>query len=146
MAKLLCVFSTLASSNEYADYRPPATPGQSPVKGDFVVIKGGAGVANANLQTPRGVPTMVTEAQVALLKRNEVFKLHEKNGYVTIEEVDRPPTEDVVEKAVANMTGRDTSAPLVPQDFTVQGEQPPKVNAEAEPAVAGRRARATAAA
>jgi hypothetical protein len=143
--KLHCVFSTLTASNEYADYTPPSTPGQSPIKGDSVIIKGGAGVANAHLQTPRGVPTMVTEAQIALLKRNEVFKLHEKNGFVTIAEVERPPTEDAVEKAVAAMTGRDNAAPLVDADFIVNGAKPPTVN-DGEAVAAAKRTRATAAA
>lgn len=123
MAKLLCVFSTLATAVEYTEYKT----GENgvPVALGSVLIKGGAGVANENIQTPRGVATMVTEAQAEALKRNELFKLHAKNGYVAIDTVERAPSADDVENAAAGLTGRDTSAPLVPEDFTANGQKAP---------------------
>lgn len=125
MAKLLCVFSTLAASVRYTDWRTGEN--QIPVEGDSVTIKGGAGVANEHIVTPRGVATMVTEAQAELLKRNTVFQLHEKNGFVALDTVERPPGESEVEAAVAALEGRDTSAPLVPEDYLLTGQPAPQV-------------------
>src|SRR6059058_692352 len=89
-AALFCVFSTLTCDNVYSDYKD--TNGH-PVPTRSVLVKGGAGVANDRVITPRGVATMVTEEDVALLQRNSVFKLHMDNGFVTIEAVTRPPGE-----------------------------------------------------
>ncbi len=123
MAKLLCVFSTLAASVQYTDWKP--SDNGVPIAGESVLIKGGAGVANEHFVTPRGVPTMVTEAQAEMLKRNTLFALHEKNGYVAIDAVERPPGETEVENAAAALNGRDTSAPLVDADFTANGQRAP---------------------
>jgi hypothetical protein len=123
MAKLLCVFSTLAASVAYTDWKD--SPNGVPIAGEVVTIKGGAGVANEHFVTPRGVPTMVTEAQAEVLKRNGLFQLHEKNGYVAIDMVERPPGESEVENAAAALNGRDTSAPLVDADFTANGDKAP---------------------
>lgn len=124
MAKLLCVFSTLAASVQYTDWK--TADNGVPVAGESVTVKGGAGVADSHFQTPRGVPTMVTEAQAELLKRNTLFRLHEKNGFVAVDSVDRPPSAQDADNAAAALEGRDVSAPLVPQDFTVAGQEPPK--------------------
>lgn len=115
MAKLLCVFSTLAAPVEYTDWKT-GDNGIAVALGS-VLVKGGAGVANENFVTPRGVPTMITESQAELLKRNSLFALHEKNGYVAIDAVERPPGEADVENAAAAMEGRDVSAPMVDADF-----------------------------
>jgi hypothetical protein len=66
---------------------------------------------NDRIITPRGVATLVTEADAEILKRNPVFKMHADNGFVAIEEVARPPSEDDVENAAAAMASRDGSAP-----------------------------------
>jgi hypothetical protein len=143
MAKLLCVFSTLRPpTNTWTTSRRNGDPGRPPDQGGSVIIKGGAGVANENLQTPRGVPTMVTEAQAELLKRNEVFKLHEKNGFVAIDEVERRPPRTWLKRPRAEHEGRDNSAPLVAADFN---GAPPTVN-DGAPVAAAKRTRATAAA
>jgi hypothetical protein len=105
----LYVFSTLASDVAYTNHTPGG--GDMPIAQDPVVIKGGAGVANDRLVTPRGVMTRVTAEQVEYLRQNEVFKMHEANGFITISESSADA--DVV---AADMTGRDESAPVVPQD------------------------------
>lgn len=115
MAKLIYVYCTLASSviyqlTETGENGIPRAVGE-------VHVKGGAGVMGEHLQTPKGVPTLVTAEQVEMLKKNEVFQLHEKNGYVTISD------EKDVEKAIADMQQRDVSAPLVDEDFK-EGEKP----------------------
>lgn len=109
MSKKLFIFSTLASDVAYTNHEQGG--GDMPIAQPSVVIKGGAGVANDRIVTPRGVATEVTEQQVEYLRQNEIFKLHEKNGFVMVSESYADP-DDVA----ADMTGRDNSAPIVPQD------------------------------
>ena len=84
-----------------------------PVPTNKVLIKGGANIADKNLITPRGVVTKVNDAEMTLLQENPIFQLHKKNGFVSIQE---KHTE--IEVVVADMQGRDNSAPLVEEDFT----------------------------
>lgn len=117
MGKLICVFSTLASPVTYTRWERGAN--NHPVAKASVTIKGGAGVANSHVQTPRGVATLITPEQLAILKADKTCQLHMRNGHITIDEnVERPPTPDDAENAAANMEGRDVSAPLVPQDYS----------------------------
>lgn len=136
MSKKLFIFSTLASDVAYTNHEQGG--GDLPVALPSVVIKGGAGVANDRIVTPRGVATEVTEAQVEYLRQNEIFKLHEKNGFVMVSESYADPDE-----VAADMTGRDNSAPIVPQDNiaadaeTVVGGE--AVATDAAPATGGRK-------
>lgn len=106
----LYVYSTLTCDQNYTNHDTGGA--DLPVPLPPVFIKGGAGVANDRLITPRGVATEITEEQAEYLRANPMFQLHEKNGYVQIsaDKVD-------ADKAAADMTGRDQSAPLVPQDL-----------------------------
>ena len=137
MSKKLFVFSTLASDVAYTNHVSGGA--DLPVALPSVLIKGGAGVANDRIVTPRGVATEVTEEQVEYLRANEVFKLHERNGFVMVSESYADP-----DTVAADMTGRDHSAPLVPQDniagadaTTVVGGE--TVEAQAAPATGGRK-------
>ena len=88
--------------------------------------------------------TYVSEQDVEYLRQNEVFQLHEANGFVMISYSDSDIDPD---KAAADMTGRDNSAPVVPQDgiagdaTTVGGGDEV---ADAAPAPTGRKARRAA--
>lgn len=113
----LYVFSTLATDMNYTNHE--AGGADLPMALPPVFIKGGAGVANDRLVTPRGVVTEVTEEELAYLEANQVFQLHKDNGYILVEKSNADP-----EKVAANMTGRDNSAPVVPQD--VPADQLPK--------------------
>lgn len=110
MAKRLYVYSTLASDVLYQNHAPGGA--DLPVVTSEVLVKGGAGVANDRLITPRGVATEITEQQAEALRANPVFAMHEQNGFVQISEsrVD-------ADEAAADMTGRDHSAPIVPNDL-----------------------------
>ena len=136
MSKKLYVFSTLASDVAYTNHAQGG--GDLPIDLPPVVIKGGAGIANERIVTPRGVATEVTEEQVEYLRQNEIFKLHEKNGFVMVSESYADP-----DTVAADMTGRDNSAPIVPQDNiapdaeTVVGGE--AVEAQAAPATGGRK-------
>lgn len=125
MSKKLHVFSTLASDVDYTNHVKGGA--DLPVALPPVRVKGGAGVANDRLVTPRGVATTLTEEEVAYLRNNEVFKLHEKNGFVQVSETNADP--DI---AAADMTGRDNSAPLVPQDRVAGDDVTTVVGGEAE--------------
>ena len=109
MSKKIFIFSTLASDVAYTNYAQGGA--DMPVDLPPVLIKGGAGVANDRLITPRGVATEVTEAQCEYLRQNAVFQLHEKNGYILVSESYADP-----DTVAADMTGRDNSAPIVLQD------------------------------
>lgn len=121
--KILYVYSTLSSDVDYTNHQPGG--GDMPIELPPVRIKGGAGVANDRLVTPRGVVTSVTEAEVEYLRANEVFKMHEKNGFVVISDYKDDP-----DNVAADMTGRDVSAPVVPQD-KVGGDATAVVGGEA---------------
>lgn len=103
------IFSTLASDVAYTNHVQGG--GDIPIELPPVVVKGGAGVANDRLVTPRGIATQVTEEQLEYLRQNKIFQLHEENGFVMVARNHTDP--DV---AAADMTGRDNSAPVVPQD------------------------------
>lgn len=109
-ASRIYVYSTLASDVAYTNH--VAGGGDIPVALPPVLIRGGAGVANDRIITPQGVMTEVTGEQLDYLRENPVFKLHEENGYVLVSS-----DEIRIESAVADMNGRDESAPLVPQDL-----------------------------
>lgn len=103
------VYSTLSSDMSYTNYA--AGGADLPVPLPSVFIKGGAGVANDRVMTAAGVMTKITEEQLAYLRDNPVFQLHEQNGFISVETSNIDP-----EKVAADMTGRDASAPIVPQD------------------------------
>lgn len=106
----LYVYSTLAASVAYTNHADGGA--DLPIPLPPVLIKGGAGVANEHLITPRGVATEITEQQAEYLRGNALFQLHEKNGYVQISTANTDP-----EKAAADMEARDNSAPMVPPDL-----------------------------
>lgn len=76
-----------------------------------VLVKGGSGVATKRLETPLGVVTAITDEEAELLRNDETFLTHQRNGYVIIRD-------DKVESevAVADMESRDDSAPYTPED------------------------------
>lgn len=115
----LYVYSTLSCDQNYTNHDTGGA--DLPVPLPPVFIKGGAGVANDRLITPRGVATEITEEQAEYLRANPMFQLHEKNGYVQISADNADP-----EKVAADMNRNDGSAPMtgadVPSETTVSGE------------------------
>ena len=110
------VFSTLSSDMDYTNHVDGGA--DLPIELPPVRIKGGAGVADSRIVTPRGVVTEVTDEQLEYLKANAVFRVHMANGFITVETKKADP-----EKVAANMTGRDASAPMVPEDLA-SADQP----------------------
>ena len=118
MAKVIVIYSTLASDMAYTNYG--AGGADVPVAEQSVFVKGGAGVANDRLVTPMGVATVLHDDQhstasekLDYLKANKVFQMHEKNGYVIVSEEKQDP-----EKMAANMNTNDPSKPLNDQQLT----------------------------
>jgi len=105
------VFSTLANDQHYVDWTP-GVEGAVAVQGRTVHIKGGTGVANDRIVTPIGVCTEVDDADVELLLKNEVFKLHQKNGHVTVQKKRAD-----AEKVASDMNIADPSSPKTPGDY-----------------------------
>lgn len=77
-----------------------------------VTIKGGHGVANKNLVTPRGVVTEVSDEDMQLLLEDKIFQRHMKAGFMSYDKKNVDP-----EKKAASMEDKDGSAPLTPKDF-----------------------------
>lgn len=107
------LFSTMTGAVTYTDWK--LTPGGLSVAGMQVTIRGGANVADRRtIITPRGVGTSVTDEELAFLKNDPTFQMHEKNGFITIDSAKDIRDADL---AASNMEGRDDSAPDVEQDF-----------------------------
>ena len=89
------IYSTLSASVAYeAD------------GGREILISGGANVPSKHFVTPQGVVTTVTEEDLAQLKKNRVFELHSKNGFIKWH-----GKKLEVEAVIAEMQGADDSAP-----------------------------------
>lgn len=116
MSDKVHIYSTLTSDMEYREYK--AGGGDMHVLARSVTIKGGSNLPDPRLITAHGVVTTISAENMDWLKDNEIFQLHQKNGYITVAEVLVDP-----EKVAADMEGRDESAPLVEADFA-PNEQP----------------------
>lgn len=111
------IASTLASGNIYTNYAKGGAdmPVVALVDGrEGVFIEGGAGIANRLLVTPEGVITEVTAEQLDYLQANEIFKLHQKNGFVKILSGSREPNEVA---ATGDMNKADASRQLTEGDL-----------------------------
>lgn len=103
------VYSTLSTDQEYRGYREG---GDVKTVKWSVTVKGGANIASKNLITPKGVLTIVSEEELALLNENAQFNRHKERGYIVIEK-----REEKAEKVAKNMKKKDESAPLTHSDF-----------------------------
>lgn len=110
MTKKLFVYSTLTADQRYTNWKQGGA--DMPVPDGEVFVKGGAGVVNDRLWTPRGTVTEITEEDRAILESNSDFLLHKENGFVEISE-----ELVAVEKAAADMESRDGASPLLPEDL-----------------------------
>lgn len=115
------VASTLSNSVEYVLYEDGRNPNEVPNVRARVFVAGGANIPDKHFVTPQGVISSVTDEEVALLEKNEVFKLHKENGFVQV--LDKAPAN--ADHAAANMQGREPAAPVVPQDYHEDDEAKP---------------------
>ena len=77
-----------------------------------IIIAGGTGVMQKNLETPDGVSTSVTEDELQALLKNTSFKRHKDRGFLKIIQ-----KETDSKKAVDDMADRDKADQLVDSDF-----------------------------
>lgn len=110
------IYSTLTASTVYAKYAPSGNR-DIPVIERKVMINGGANIADKHMVTPKGVVTQVTDEELALLENDYHFQEHVKHGFITVEK-----KHAAVEKVVKNLTEKDKSAPLTPEDPEFQPE------------------------
>jgi len=114
------VFSTLATDQKYVSWQKGGS--DLYIQGHSVLVKGGTGVVGAkNLVTPLGVATEISEEEIGFLESNPLFKLHAKNGYVTIQRRKADP-----ERVAADMNRADPSAPKTPAHYANAGKDEAK--------------------
>ncbi len=122
------VYSTLGQDMLYVNFVKGGNDFNLPV--EEVLIKGGANVINKRtLITPLGIRTEITDKQHEILKRNGVFQLHVKNGFIVVQDV-----KEKVEKVIQReMQSKDDSAQMTHKDFEKlrkkgkEGEIPAKI-------------------
>lgn len=111
------VYSTLANDQRYVER------GTNRTEVAAVFVAGKANVPNRHMLTPRGVSTQVSDEQLAVLRNNKVFQLHEKNGFVTVES--RKVDADKVAKSMSN---NDPSRPDTSERLAAEKKETPKAN------------------
>lgn len=117
------IFSTLTASQKYPIYEK--VPGRDiPRMSSYVLIHGGANLPSKVLVTPRGVMTSISDEQFERLNQCSSFQKHVNGGYLTVEDRSYDPDE-----AAEDMEPKDSSAPMVPEDFEAAGTDPPTTGA-----------------
>ncbi|MCL1860942.1 MAG: hypothetical protein FWG52_05335, partial [Proteobacteria bacterium] len=93
------VYSTLTADQEYCEWINSQIEGNPPTMGHSIIIKGGANLVTGelgwdgyhpNLYTPSGVVTRISKDDAEFLKRNPIFQIHEKKGFVRIDKKEIP--------------------------------------------------------
>ncbi len=118
------VASTLSCDMKYTLWAPKSkdAPGGPNTALKHVTIHGGHGVAHrrehGGIETPQGMITGVTVDDLELLKKNEVFQTHMKNGFIRIIDTDRKVE---AAKAAKDLESKEPSAPLDDADFKQGG-------------------------
>lgn len=105
------VYSTLTCDNNFAIYAQNSNK-DLPVVERSILIKGGHGIATKQLYTPRGIMTEISDEDMEILLKDYHFKEQVSHGFITYEKRKVEP-----EKAVANMTEKDGSAPKTPANY-----------------------------
>jgi hypothetical protein len=85
-----------------------------------ITIKGGAGLRTIrNIETPKGVATLVTDEDLEYLKTDFTFKQMVKNNFITFDEKSRNAKD--IDKMVADLAPKDLSAQKTPEDYSRPG-------------------------
>lgn len=117
------VYSTASNDMIYTEHKRDGSGNIPEVTGQ-VLIRGRANIAQGplgGLVTKYGMRTEVSDEELALLERNSGFKEAEAKGFHLVS-----ARKVKAEVAAADMTGRDKSAPVVPQDFDEDGKVKPR--------------------
>lgn len=123
------VYSTITNPSSYTQYEKAVSPMTPPRVARVAHIAGGAGVARKrSLVTPLGVMTEIDDNVWDWLKDDPNFQRHVDAGFLKVMKVAAEP-----DKVAADMSQRDGSAPLVPNDFPI--DKAPTVSSAEEDAV-----------
>jgi hypothetical protein len=114
------VYSTLAAPQEYTEWQRKEDGKNVELRS--VHIEGGHGIMNRNFLTPQGVATQVSADDLTFLNGIHAFNEHVRLGFIAIE-----GKKSEESKVVRDMTPRDGSAQITPDDYVKQGKKPPKV-------------------
>lgn len=125
------IYSTLTNSCNFALWSKPKNG--IPLRTKTVFIQGGANVPNDQFVTPKGVVTKVSDEDYDALLKCPSFVLAVSDGYLSVE-----TREKKLEKVVADMEPKDSSAPLTAEDYA-PGKAPIVGGDESEPEPAPRR-------
>lgn len=109
------VFSTITNDNCYVGYVVGRDLHQV---AKSVLIKGGANRADGsrNIFTPNGVMSIVTDEDMNFLLQNDSFLKHIERGFIT-----HTPYKAEADEVAEDMTNRDGSAQMKPEDFDATG-------------------------
>jgi hypothetical protein len=121
------IYSTLATDMRYTEYQEPIKGQKVSIVKHAVLVHGRAGVADKHLVTPRGVVTKVSDEDYAMLAKNDLFKLHQDNGYIKSEK-----KQSEVDKVIVDMKERDVSAPITPEFYDKAPEDAAKPDAKSK--------------
>ena len=133
------VISKMGAGVDYTGYRKIVDGKNIRLAQEWKIsIKGGNGVMERHtLVTPDGVITQITDEQAELLKNNELFKKHERRGYIRI-----VGSASAAEKVGKEIEKEDNSAQLTAEDFAAEAAN--NLINEDDVKVAGRKVEKTA--
>lgn len=116
------IYSTISCDNIYPVYHEKSdASGPNHIRAS-VLIKGGANVAQRRFvnedgtNTPAGVRTEVTEAELEILYQSDEFQAHVDRGFLTIVQ-----SKEKIADVVADMEAKDASAQFTPSDYEKGG-------------------------
>lgn len=120
------IFSTLTSDNLYCSTIKNDNPDGVHRRIKGILIKGRSNTVDPITRTTigPGVITEVSDKQLEFLRKDVVFQVHEKKGFITVIE---KGTESA-SKVVKNMEEKDKSAPKTPLDYKVDVDPQPVVD------------------
>jgi len=104
------IYSTLSTGVSYAIYNEGGA--DIPVIDKKIVIEGGANVPDKLGQVDIVKKTTISDADYAILKEHPVFKMHDKNGHITIKKA-----------GIKDLEGQDTSAPATPKTLPTENKE-----------------------
>lgn len=134
------IYSTLSNDQNYAVFMPAekGRDARHPKQdGKSIYVCGQANVMHQkNFITPKGVLTIVEDAEYKALEKCNMFQRHVENGYITVEDKEFAPT-DVAKK----MEAKDKSAPITEGAAKAGSNKPSASEAEAENAEKPKRGR-----
>ena len=112
MSKYL--YSTLTSDQSFIVFGNLDKANVIPSAKRVILVSGKANIMNkSNFVTPRGVVTVIEDADLELLKKLPSFNRFVDRGFIAVESKEAKSADD----AAKNLTGKDKSAQKTPDDI-----------------------------